>query len=500
MEFKNNKYQPKYVKYKYKYLKLKNKKKYMLGGVLEIKMEEWNKQSDKGQQNCGIFLSEKYPNYIMKCNTGKRNLEKIYLVNTINSKKHLFPRIIINNSIGDNNYTVMERMDGDLTDLLFKVFPNMVLTKMIEEKEISEEIAKLIVHILNLKISNKYNINLFNIRLILDGNIKNKEEYFHFLYHIRSLPVEKRNDEYTFTLCKDIIKYITDVSIADVCEDKYHDLLHKQYIYKHVNDIYAQYKDALFIINLILQENVDIDIFDKFITKLFLLFDEYLKLIVKEILKINLELIKIGYTHSDNKFDNYGFKLVSLEHINDDNFERGEHPIIDGKKLLVYFLDWDSGLSLIGEEQNIYDKDYREILRTEYAKVYQKGFDNIASKINQKFNFNLMGQYTLYGVIKNIININPILNDVFLDLLIKYGDKNGITREKILNNFQLLQKKYEYKIKIDDLNINDLNPKEMMKVVETYIGYIPGSTQEILEKENYKFSIDDHDVEIIILK
>ena len=48
-------YEQKYLKYKKKYLKMK-------GGRIDL--SEWTKINNKGLQNCGIFTSDKYKNYI----------------------------------------------------------------------------------------------------------------------------------------------------------------------------------------------------------------------------------------------------------------------------------------------------------------------------------------------------------------------------------------------------------------------------------------------------
>ena len=54
-------YYKKYLKYKSKYFKLK-------GGAFEFNLEEWTEVvNNRGRQNCGIYLSTKYPNYIAKC-------------------------------------------------------------------------------------------------------------------------------------------------------------------------------------------------------------------------------------------------------------------------------------------------------------------------------------------------------------------------------------------------------------------------------------------------
>jgi hypothetical protein len=80
------------AKYSYNknlYIKLKQ-----IGGfVLDI--SEWNEIENEGQENCGIYISDMYLQYILKCNDiDDTNQYLDILVNQINSNIHLFPKII----------------------------------------------------------------------------------------------------------------------------------------------------------------------------------------------------------------------------------------------------------------------------------------------------------------------------------------------------------------------------------------------------------------------
>ena len=78
----------KYLKYKKKYLLLKNQ----IGGIdCNDDNAEWREISNNGQNNCGIYISDKYKSLIMKCSTIDE--EKIEYVNEINNIYPFFPKI-----------------------------------------------------------------------------------------------------------------------------------------------------------------------------------------------------------------------------------------------------------------------------------------------------------------------------------------------------------------------------------------------------------------------
>ena len=127
-------YQNKYLKYKNKYLKYKNKynilKEYNLlnnqvGGVL-CNLSEWEEISNNGQHNCGIFIHKTNPSLIMKC--GGRLSEDVRI---INSQVSIFPNEYSEcNDENGRTYLIMERLDNDITHILFNLLPMMVLNKM----------------------------------------------------------------------------------------------------------------------------------------------------------------------------------------------------------------------------------------------------------------------------------------------------------------------------------------------------------------------------------
>ncbi len=131
-------YQEKYLKYKNKYLQLKNQ----IGGYT-FKLDEWKKIENSGQRNCGIFLSDLYPNFILKCDTDwtltglKDSIE-------INNSIQLFPKVIDSTIIGKEVYITMQKFDGDIANMYLNIFPTIVLDKMIEDGLIDKEEKELL--------------------------------------------------------------------------------------------------------------------------------------------------------------------------------------------------------------------------------------------------------------------------------------------------------------------------------------------------------------------
>lgn len=96
--------------------------------------------------------------------------------------------------------------------------------------------------------------------------------------------------------------------------------------------------------------NIDLKLYNKFIDELFKIYDLYYPIIINEIIKIKLLLLSIGYDYYDDKYDNYGYILSEIPLSNDHRKENV--PLILGKYLYVYFIDWDSGLNSNNDIKN----------------------------------------------------------------------------------------------------------------------------------------------------
>jgi hypothetical protein len=93
-------------------------------------LKNWHKIQNYGQKNCGIFINEEYPDRILKCDNILVNLNKILDVIHIESIiPNLFPKI---HEIYNLKYTIMEKLNGDLSELCYKILPNELI-KITEE-------------------------------------------------------------------------------------------------------------------------------------------------------------------------------------------------------------------------------------------------------------------------------------------------------------------------------------------------------------------------------
>ena len=129
-----NNYHEKYVKYKNKYLMMK---KTLHGGATIVKNTEneikemlngYTKYENTGRRNCGLYISENNNETLYLC---KDEMNPIYIeyVNEINNNIKLFPSIVkVNENISNNNYYIeFEKLDGDLSELIFNKIPLNVI-------------------------------------------------------------------------------------------------------------------------------------------------------------------------------------------------------------------------------------------------------------------------------------------------------------------------------------------------------------------------------------
>jgi hypothetical protein len=387
----------KYLKYKQKYLNLRAK---MIGGKFELNLNDWYKISNSGQHNCGVFLSDKYPKYITKCETNDSN--KLILVNEINSHIDLFPEIIYDKQIDDYHYITMKKLDGDITNLYFDLFPKIVLNEM----QITETQKRNLLFLFKSKISYtrfnpddiRMNLTEFDLYCISDANFLN--EYKNYL-----------------TKHPEIIRKITDITINGK--------LFTDINIKPITEIDRYINNIKKINNL---SDITLSLYDEFIYRLTKVWKKYHGEITSEIIKINMLLLNLGYRYGDNKFDNYGYILSSVP-LND--FRKYNTPKILNKYLYVYFLDWESGLSKV----NIGDYKYK--------------CNDIIYNINTGVNYTVNGQYRFNNINENKLIINSNLN---LELL-------GIKNEMIM----ILQK--EYYFDLDDFRHNFTTISEVEKYI-----------------------------------
>ena len=124
------------------------------------------------------------------------------------------------------------------------------------------------------------------------------------------------------------------------------------------------------------------NIFDVFMQKLFSVYYNVYENILYRLANLNIRLFYIGYSWNDPKFDNYGYKLNSMD---------------------IYFLDWDSGLSKLDDAA--------------YSKI-----DLFIKELNEGMNMTVFGKITFSHmfshsrIVSEIINpdIQSILNQPYI--------------------------------------------------------------------------------------
>jgi hypothetical protein len=321
-------YYQKYLKYKNKYLFIKNQ----LGGTYTLDLREWKPIENVGKMNCGIFISDKYPKYILKCSP---TVSKILdLVKEINSSNKLFPDIINSTIIESKEYITMEKFDGDITSIYFNLFPRKVLENMITKGKINKEEGDKIFNLFLGKFNNNTpnsNQIYFRINKLMHDCIKNPDIYQLYLKLIKDNPQLIGNFN-TITIKETTYRLF----IKDI---------------KSVEEEYNTIQKTLVKIKEF--SNISLELYDIFMKELTELWSTYHEIIIKEITKIRLLLYYIYYRYLDTKYDNFGY-ILSNERIADlDKSRYSEPPMIFDKYLYVYFLDCDMGVYLDESPDNL---------------------------------------------------------------------------------------------------------------------------------------------------
>jgi hypothetical protein len=349
-------YQKKYLKYKKKYCFLKNQ----TGGFI-LNLLEWTEITNSGQNNCGIFLSNTYPKYILKCEIdNESNDSRLNDVIKINNTIQLFPKIINISKIEGKSYITMQKLDGDITSIFFNLFPKIVLAKM----NITEEQKKNLLTIFEGKMS-YLGANSKSMLFYIDDFV------FDFLQNPEIL------DIYIQTLSSkpDIINTTSDIYINGKKYNMYHDNI--EVIQKKYNNIKTIFEK----INNI--TDISFELYNNFIEQLKVMWNNYYNIIIKEIVKIQLLLLEQNFEYTDNKFDNYGYILSNTPIM--DDYRKFNAPKIFNRYLYLYFLDPQSGLHKVA---NIDDSN-----------------NKIIDDINNGFQYySVNGQYKIININRSIFN------------------------------------------------------------------------------------------------
>ena len=160
-------------------------------------------------------------------------------------------------------FVKMNRLNGNINDLLYTLVPNHVIDTMIRDGKCSPEIRKKILETFNSKMGTNIRINKSKLKQKMDQRtIQNLDSLLEFM-------------------------------------------------------------------------NYDINLYKDFIINLYILYNEILPIIVKEITIMFILLLSVGYRYMDFKFDNFGY-ILSETNLEDD-FRKGEDvPKILGKFIYIY--------------------------------------------------------------------------------------------------------------------------------------------------------------------
>ncbi len=359
-------YYKKYLKYKNKYLELK----FQSGGNYTLNLEEWTEIENSGQKNCGIFLSKKYPDYILKCNESDNY--KSSWVNEINQQVQLFPKIINDTIINEESYTTMQKLDGDITSIFFNLFPKIILDKMLIEKKIDEEQKKNLLIIFEGKILYTTK-NLKSFKGFLDTELSVDYLFNHEIFNLYIQYLQENPKS---------INKITEINIKGKTYEMYN------YDIKETQKKYETQKKIIEIIKKI--QNISFELYNSFMIELIEMRNNYYEIIIKEIIKIKLKLWELNYYYDDNKFDNYGYILSNEPKIND--YRTSNVPKIFDKYFYIYILDPESGLYKIEDSNDLEDETQNVIEQV-----------NIGMK-----NYSIFGQYSITRINSSVIN--PYIN------------------------------------------------------------------------------------------
>ena len=318
----------------------------------------WNKvdeESNKGQQNCGIFINQTSSLFI-KCASSYQE-EKYNFIKIINAKKKLFPTIYDYYKYENNHYIVMEKLDGDIADYFFEFIPKQILNNMKlkkEEKDNIYELFKSIIfsqHYIQSEISiwqrhnimssyiNKVTEKDFLMRFLVYTNntlsLNNEFEKYKNLYYEEMKKQEQEGIHFKYGIYYDE-KIRLHPGLGSFPQNI-------ENIVKYIN----------FLNNYDLK-GVQIEKYKFFVEKLKLKLQIEIPKIQEKIKNLMNNLHNLGYDYKDYKYDNIGYKIDDWKDLDDVELaklkkQRKTLKVNDEDEynMRLYFIDPESGLDEI---------------------------------------------------------------------------------------------------------------------------------------------------------
>ena len=365
------------INYKYLYLKYKyNITKYNQNGGKFIKL------LNSGQQNCGIWVDID-ENKIIKCEEYENEYNTIVKENIDKIFTDIFPKIYNyyykGKGIDTKWYTEMDKLEGDLTQLLFEKVLNNVIDELVGYSYTNKLYLKYFLH--NYLIPKTILKNKIYYDKISLYTLKNPDKIYSLFIQImkyqqdKSL-FEKKNITLNFNFSDGTIidHYFTNgISYSEI----------SKFIYQIV-----YYQNNIKLLQQI-NQYITLEIFIQFKTNFEEKLNELIPLISSQIKQLRLSLYKNNYQYIDNKLDNYGYKLEDSPKNIQDELK------IEGKYIHIYILDIGSGLSKF-KDNEITKQQVNSNINTDF--------------INNLINFSKYGQYNI-KTLHNKIHIHNILID-----------------------------------------------------------------------------------------
>jgi hypothetical protein len=335
-------YSSKYKKYKTKYLLTKrdlgfldNQKGGSIPDIIEYQgdkpeiLKDYKQILTTGRHNCGIFISEKYPKRIIKCDYHKKSdvdqyTKKFVILDKIEKLGyHIFPKVYnFYMKDGGNRFIEMERFDSDLEELFYKEHAKRIF----EKNKFDESIWFMYEFIM---FYNDYSISFQKIYMdkVLQYFYENPEKLNDY---------EKLYTDHNFETSQDF-------DFQGMKITKYNDPKSIRFNLNLVQDLVLK----------LLQYSQNPKIYDSFGKFVELLDKELGKLlneIKKQITMAKIILNNLGYRYGDNKLDNFAYIL------SDENAEhlgvKWINNIIDTKHGNKYFFIYIIDFEILMEDKN----------------------------------------------------------------------------------------------------------------------------------------------------
>jgi len=340
---------------------------------IEALLRNWKKINNPGFMNDGIYILE---DKLIKTRSDGEEVNK--LNNKMIEKLGFCVFPIIYNVYVTPKYTCteMQRLNGNVTDLLFVELPKYILNSMQIDPNTKDDILFIFDNMIQESSKPKLTVKVSSLHVHLYNKPQKQQT-------LRTLCNAKKNKPKAFDGFTIPANY-------------------------NFDKIMGCLKNLSAIENKLFDSTLTLEIFNTFFRLFNEKLHEVLPEICKQITKIQLLLLQFGKTYIDCKLDNFAFNLTS-----EDKMHLGvkwsNNKFFD-KLFNIYAIDWDSGLVDIDNKNNTLQEITKKII---------SGFNT--KLINYAINGTYYFHTTLTPVIQcNCGNIFDLSNDIYNILTKKY--------------------------------------------------------------------------------